>query len=61
MDRRILKKLETIKEQISLTYTNGETIKSLAKFYNCSTSTIWSILKLNNTPRRKRGPKSKEK
>jgi len=61
MDRRFIKKLSPVADQIESSYLSGMSLAELGKIHNCSPSTVSSILKSRDIVRRRRGPKSKGK
>lgn len=60
MDKRIRSKLSHVREEISVAYANGLTLRELAKIHNVSPSTIRNLLISNDKPRRKPGRRKKQ-
>ena len=56
-DKRYLRKLESVAEQIILGYNHGLTLADIAKTHGVSTGTVRNLLQAHKIPRRKRGPK----
>lgn len=60
MDKRYLKKLEPIADQIIASYESGMSLAELGKIHGCSPSTVSSLLKNREVIRRRRGPRGKQ-
>ena len=59
MDKRFLKKLEPVADQIVASYESGMSLAELGKIHGCSPSTVRSLLKTKEVTCRRRGPKEK--
>jgi len=57
MDKRYLKKLRPEADQVIAGYESGMSLIELGKYYKVSPSTVASMLKEYNIPRRRRGPR----
>lgn len=60
MDRRIIKKLDPVKDQVIAAYSNGLTLAQIAEFHHVTLCTVRNFLKANFVPIRRRGPKRKK-
>jgi intein-encoded DNA endonuclease-like protein len=59
MDKRLLKKLQNVADQVISAYDNNQSLAEIGKLYGCSPSTVASLLKANNVTRRRKGPRGK--
>ena len=57
MDKRFLKKLEPIADQLVASYESGMSLAELGKIHDCSPSTVSSLLQVKGVVRRRKGPR----
>ena len=57
LDKRFLKKLEPMADQVEQSYLSGMSLAELGKIHGCSPSTVSSLLKNRGVIRRRKGPR----
>jgi hypothetical protein len=60
MDKRKLKKLHLVSDQVVASYESGMSLTELGGYYKVSPSTVASLLKELNVSRRRKGPRGKD-
>ncbi len=59
-DKRYLRKLESVSEQIIIGYGKGLTLSDIAETHGVSIGTVRNLLQAHRVDRRPRGPKMSE-